>query len=241
MDSKLTPTEFIDAVCAQVRFKPDRPGIARELTAHLEDRAEMLMAHGFDEDTAQARAVGAMGDAEEIGRELDKEHSPFWGWAARLTDLFRFISLGVLILLVLGAPGGLKHHFYQQSALYADQSVLLDTIPIQQWHETDHFRIFFSQAEIRRDPKDGLIVVMDYNEWYKNPFFHTPDRIICQEILDESGTDLLRNYDYATLNRSGASRPTRLEFVYDYVGRAYAVHTEQRFSVTVELDWEGIE
>ena len=39
--------EFIEAVCAQVRFTPARKQIADELRGHLEDRAEALMARGL--------------------------------------------------------------------------------------------------------------------------------------------------------------------------------------------------
>ena len=60
MEEKKSPGgEFIDAVCAKVRFKPARQQIAQELQAHLEDRAAMLEAHGVTPEDAAARAVSA--------------------------------------------------------------------------------------------------------------------------------------------------------------------------------------
>ena len=92
--------EFIDAVCAKVRFKPARKQIAAELRAHLEDRAAMLTEHGVAPEDAAVRAVAAMGDPEEIGAALDKEHSPFWGWMAVWTDVARYLVLFLVGLMV---------------------------------------------------------------------------------------------------------------------------------------------
>lgn len=70
---------FCSRVCAHVRFSPDHAAITAELTAHLEDHAAALEARGFPSDVAVQQAVDAMGDPEEIGKELDKSHSPFLG------------------------------------------------------------------------------------------------------------------------------------------------------------------
>ena len=93
--------EFIDSVCAKVRFTPARKQIAAELQAHIEDRAAMLEAHGVAPEDAAARAVASMGDPEEIGVALDKEHSPFWGWMAIWTDIARYLVLFLVGLMVL--------------------------------------------------------------------------------------------------------------------------------------------
>ena len=72
--------EFCGRVCRRVRFRPDRAAITAELTAHLEDHMDALVARGFPPETAARQAVAAMGDPEEIGKELDKSHSPLLGW-----------------------------------------------------------------------------------------------------------------------------------------------------------------
>ena len=102
MEKEKTPGgEFIAAVCAKVRFTPAREKIAEELRAHLEDRAAMLTEHGVSPEDAAARAVAAMGDPEEIGAALDREHSPFWGWMAIWTDIARYLVLFLVGLMVL--------------------------------------------------------------------------------------------------------------------------------------------
>ena len=95
--------EFIEAVCAQVRFTPARKQIADELRAHLEDRAAMLTEHGVPPGDAAARAAASMGDPAEIGAALDKEHSSFWGWTAELAGVF--IGLVIALFLLFGWLG----------------------------------------------------------------------------------------------------------------------------------------
>ena len=100
---KVSGEEFIAAVCEKVRFKPAREKIAEELRAHLEDRAAMLEERGFPPGDAAARAAASMGDPAEIGAALDKEHSPFWGWANRVSCVLLGLVILVLLLMWIAA------------------------------------------------------------------------------------------------------------------------------------------
>ena len=90
--------EFCGRVCRRVRFRPDRAAITAELTAHLEDHMDALVARGFPPETAARQAVAAMGDPEEIGRELDKSHSFLLGW---FQICFRVAVWGLAVLVLL--------------------------------------------------------------------------------------------------------------------------------------------
>ncbi len=91
---------FCGQVCALVRFWPDHAAITAELTAHLEDhRDALLAAHpGMTLWDAESRAVQSMGDPETLGRALNESHSPLLGW---FQIWFRRVvwTLAVLILL----------------------------------------------------------------------------------------------------------------------------------------------
>ena len=58
--------------------------VRQELWDHMEDHAEMLREAGYDEAEADARAVEAMGDPVETGREIDKQYPAIWLWLSRL-------------------------------------------------------------------------------------------------------------------------------------------------------------
>ena len=65
---------WVDAVCEQVRFRPDRKGIALELRVHYDDHVKDLLRLGRDPTLAEERALAAMGNAQEVGRALDRVH-----------------------------------------------------------------------------------------------------------------------------------------------------------------------
>ena len=91
---------WCDAVVRLVRFAPDRPAIARELRDHYEDSVKDYVRVGYEEDLARSRALRDLGDAEEVGRAMDKAHKPWLGrlwqasWVALiLTAVFAAASM----------------------------------------------------------------------------------------------------------------------------------------------------
>lgn len=71
---------WVDAVCEEVRFRPDRKGIEKELRIHYEDHRQALEQLGYERPLAAERSLRAMGDAQEVGRALDRVHKPWLGW-----------------------------------------------------------------------------------------------------------------------------------------------------------------
>lgn len=79
---------WVEKAGSYVKFKPDREAVEEELLAHLEDKAETLF-HGdmllYD---AQKQALEAMGDADEVGRQLAAVHKAWlgylWIWSRRV-------------------------------------------------------------------------------------------------------------------------------------------------------------
>ena len=103
---------FCAQVCEQVRFRPDHAAIRAELAAHWEDHAAALMERGIPEEEAARRALEAMGDPEEIGKELDRSHSPFLGWFQICFRVFAWAAaLAAAIVLVswLFNRGGISY------------------------------------------------------------------------------------------------------------------------------------
>ena len=99
-----TITQFCDHVCQYVRFHPDHEAIRAELAAHMEDhRAALLEAHpDMTLWEAEYRAVASMGDAEELGRELNAIHSPVLGWLQ--IWFFRAVVLAGVLILLFSVP-----------------------------------------------------------------------------------------------------------------------------------------
>jgi len=86
--------DFLENVCEQIKYKPIRKEISKELESHLKEVKEELLKKGVDEVNAEEEAVQQMGNAQDIGKKLNKIHKPNLDWKL-------LIILG--ILLVFGA------------------------------------------------------------------------------------------------------------------------------------------
>ena len=68
----------------------EREAIRQEINGHIEDHMEALRALGYDEREAEARTIAAMGDPDEVARELNKQYPLRWlviGRAAMIATL----------------------------------------------------------------------------------------------------------------------------------------------------------
>lgn len=70
--------------------------VRQELMDHMDDHAEMLQEAGYDAIEANARAVEAMGDPVETGREIDKQYPAIWLWVSR-------IAIAVIVVVCVSA------------------------------------------------------------------------------------------------------------------------------------------
>lgn len=68
--------EFLNNVCEQIKYKPIRSEISEELENHIKESKENYIIEGLDEKVAEEKAIKQMGDAEKIGKKLNKIHKP---------------------------------------------------------------------------------------------------------------------------------------------------------------------
>ena len=87
---------WVNAVCQEVRFRPDHRSIEEELRTHYEDHVKDLLRLGRPRELAEQRALEAMGSAQEVGWALDKVHKPWLGW---LWEASRVLVLLLALLL----------------------------------------------------------------------------------------------------------------------------------------------
>lgn len=91
--------EFLNAVCQEIKYKPVRNGIEEELKAHIQDIKEDYIDKGIEEQQAEEKAVLQMGNAEEIGKKLNKIHRPKLDWKL-LILLTILIGFGILVAVL---------------------------------------------------------------------------------------------------------------------------------------------
>ncbi len=83
---------------SQIKYHPDRQMVHRELKAHMEDRYEAYRERGMSEQEAEAKALEAMGSAEEIAPQLAAIHRPFWGY---LLSVSRWVLIVLACILIV--------------------------------------------------------------------------------------------------------------------------------------------
>ena len=95
-----TPQTWLDTAVRDIPGKADRQAVWAELAGHLQERMDRLQQTfpTLTEEEVQARALAAMGDAEEVGRALARVHSP---WPGRLLWLSRGVLLATAAALLL--------------------------------------------------------------------------------------------------------------------------------------------
>lgn len=110
---------WVDAVCGEVRFWPDREGIAKELRIHYEDHCRALERLSYEPDLAAERSLRAMGDAQEVGRALDRIHKPWLGWVWVLSWVLAW-GLGICLFTAIVTNEGVRYRMDADTALHAD-------------------------------------------------------------------------------------------------------------------------
>ena len=88
--------EFLNSVCEQIKYKPIRESISEELKNHIEELKENYIKEGLEEKVAEEKAINQMGDAEEIGKRLNKIHRQILDWKLVIIALI-LICFGFLI------------------------------------------------------------------------------------------------------------------------------------------------
>ena len=90
--------DYTDRVLSSLRrvTAKEREAIRSELDGHIVDHMEALRELGYDEELAETRTLAAMGDPEEVGRELNKQYPFRWlvaKWGAILLAVWILVSV----------------------------------------------------------------------------------------------------------------------------------------------------
>lgn len=97
--------EYVQQVCAQIRWKKAHPVVEEELLAHIEDQREAFLAEGMSAEDAEVQAVAEMGSPLETGSQFDRIYRPKMEWSIVLLVGVMLILGTVLRLTLLAAIG----------------------------------------------------------------------------------------------------------------------------------------
>lgn len=90
-------TVFLNSVCESIRSPKEQLLVRAELSGHIANIMEELMAKGMEEENAEAEALRRMGNPEVIGKEIADLNSPMVNILTVIAGIIMFIMAFVFL------------------------------------------------------------------------------------------------------------------------------------------------
>lgn len=90
---------FLNNVCQEIKYEPVRKKIADELESHIQEIKEEYIESGINEIKAEEKAVKQMGNAQDIGKKLNKVHRPKLDWKLLLITCILILFGGLVEII----------------------------------------------------------------------------------------------------------------------------------------------
>ncbi len=116
---------YISEVCKQIRFRDVHQDVKLELETHIQEILEEHLAQGSSEEEAVEKAIVQMGNADIIGKQLNKIHKPKPEWSILLFS-FLFINIGLLGMYFIQSQGLLAYdiQIFEKSLLFSFMGII---------------------------------------------------------------------------------------------------------------------
>lgn len=93
-------SEYISAVCDQIRWKKAHAVISKEIEDHISDQKNAFIVSGLDEETATNKAIKEMGDPVLIGSEFDHIYRPKVEWSVIvMTAIMLLLGIAIRVFI----------------------------------------------------------------------------------------------------------------------------------------------
>ena len=235
---------YVEQVLANLRrVTPDeRAAIRGEIDGHIEDHICDLIELGYDEKLAEERAMAAMGDPEEVGRELDKQYPLGWLVLGR-------VAVVLTVVLCIQALTGFGILFH------ARDSVMARLVP--SWRDDTEVAENGAELSMRMTVGNDIVRVYRAEVWDLGPTsvaeigFCTYDRIsggiVSEELMnglrlenqrgEVKDRNSVRSYgnwgaEYGELSVEVAPGDTYVVLVYEGYGRNVSMEIPLPVEVT---------
>lgn len=180
--------KYLEELLSYVKFAFDRGSIRKELTDHIIDEMEYYIEQGCTEDEAEIIAIQNMGDAKEIGTELNKQHNPIVGWIWRITSIIVRIMIALFCLFVLMFFN--YFNIFQKDLIKeVPKSEIIYRIDLKEKVKIDNTVIKFTHLLYKKNGDMNI-----YYEIYSTGLIGSILKINQVDIIDNCG----KHYDYST-------------------------------------------
>ncbi len=221
---------YLNQVIAYVKFPYDRKKIYQELDDHIMDRCDDFVEEGYNHDQALTKAIALMGDAELIGKELNRMHNPLLGWVWKISDyavkLIGIILIASVVMTIVNSRDSfdpysdisensvLYHLELEKTAQIDDEIITLTDI---YYDDSETLHVFFTTQ------RTGMMIFSDPISSYVGVFTDGEGKRYAG--ASNHSSRYTRNIIHKELWDFPATQK-RLNVVYDYVDRHYEFHID---------------
>lgn len=233
---------WCEEVVGLVRFKLDHPAIIKELRDHYTDSVNDYLRIGYQEDLALSRALGDLGDAQEVGRAMDKAHKPWLGrlWQASWAALILSAMFAVAFMneyQIARMPG----RVCLEPQLYTENVESMPDLPCPEGFESGIYTYSFQRVEYYWDGWGNVTICMNaYTPrfWMRGPDF------TALTATDSLGRTYLTHGRHSLYGDRGSSRVNIPCVIQISTGDEWPewvdiTHETAGWSVRIELPQEG--
>ena len=179
--------EYLNKVISHVKFKYDRKEIKWELEEHMEDMYDDFISEGMSKEDAEKAVVDCMGDADEIGKELNEAHNRILGNVWRISRIIAIILIILSILPVFVTCLTVIFSLFSSYSYFYDKSQIVSSVKVNQTEKLDDMYLKLEEVILY----DNNCVELHYKTWYQ-PFSSSirwTFDISSDDITDDLGTE----------------------------------------------------
>lgn len=173
--------EFLQTVRKEIHYIFARNAIEKELEQHINESIEDMIADGMYFDEAEELAVLQMGDAKEIGHELNKVHNPLMGYLIMFTRCMIVLMLLPILFDLKSVVYSVSYMFFPLERTEYEQKQELDVILETPVHYVKFDDLYFLEDE------ECVITYRTYQRIWKNRTRNS----FSYKVLDENGEYIL--------------------------------------------------
>ena len=231
---------FCDRVCSYIDYATGKEleHVHKELHDHLEDHAQALIDIGRSPEEAEVAAILAMGDAEDIGREMNKQFPFVWLFLSRAT-----VVIAVILALMLLSP--LQDMYHRVSDSMRARSIPMeyfgyggDPIDIRVELPENDIAYFYS-SKVEPLAEDSYRAVIGLTVYDESPFGRVSRDALDFKLdmedrfaLPSGGSFMGYSLHHKRIVLDVEKGQKQVELCYE--------HLENEIWVEIPLNWEGV-
>ncbi len=169
---------FIEKVLSYVDYPFSKKSIRLELESHLNEKINVYLKNGHNDEEAEDMAISEMGEAREIGLELNKLHKPILGWFLKNIKALAIIAILIVFSLTMFNVG---ENYAIKKEMQRDTSTYINNL-YWQINSTTNLLKYVEQWETNS---------VNNNDQSENPFYQLLTGINSMNILSQTAVSYI--------------------------------------------------